>query len=138
MGNKEFIAGNFQKAVELFSKAIELDPTNHVLYSNRSGAYTSLHQYEQALQDAEKTIELNKTFAKVFSLFACIPLLWSQDVQGYSRKGAAYYGMHNYKEAILAYRAGLEVDPSNATMKADLANAEEALKQEERMPFVFF
>ena len=46
--------------------------------------------------------------------------------------------MHNYKEAILAYRAGLEVDPSNGPMKEDLANAEEALKQEESAPvFVF-
>ena len=65
LGNKEFTSNNFEKAIDLFPQAIELDPTNHVFYSNRSGAYMGLNQCDKALADAEKTIQVNPQFAKV-------------------------------------------------------------------------
>jgi stress-induced-phosphoprotein 1 len=39
-------------AVDAFTKAIELNPSDHVFYSNRSGAYASLQDYDSALEDA--------------------------------------------------------------------------------------
>lgn len=39
-------------------------PTDHILYSNRSGSYASLAKYDEALADAEKCISLNAGFAK--------------------------------------------------------------------------
>ena len=53
-GNKAFQAKDFDKAIELFSKGIELDPQNHVLYSNRSAAQAAKKQYAAAVEDAEK------------------------------------------------------------------------------------
>ena len=40
-GNKAFSSGKFREAIEHFSAAINLDPSNHVLYSNRSASYVS-------------------------------------------------------------------------------------------------
>ena len=37
-GNAAFSAGSFEEAIEYFSKGIEADGSNHVLYSNRSAA----------------------------------------------------------------------------------------------------
>lgn len=37
-GNAAFAAGDFQAAIEHFSKGIDVDSANHVLYSNRSAA----------------------------------------------------------------------------------------------------
>jgi stress-induced-phosphoprotein 1 len=64
-GNEFFAKGDHKKAIESFTEAISLDPTNHVLYSNRAASHTSLRDFSNALLDAEKTIELNPSFVKV-------------------------------------------------------------------------
>ncbi|KZT26913.1 hypothetical protein NEOLEDRAFT_1042914, partial [Neolentinus lepideus HHB14362 ss-1] len=48
-GNKAFQAKDYDKAIELFNQAIELDPQNHVLYSNRSAANAGKRQWSKAL-----------------------------------------------------------------------------------------
>jgi stress-induced-phosphoprotein 1 len=65
LGNKAFSSGDFKTAVEKFSEAIDLDPSNHVLYSNRSASFASLRNYDQALDDANKTVELKSDWPKV-------------------------------------------------------------------------
>lgn len=50
LGNEQFKGGNYAKAIEHFSKAINLE-ANHVLYSNRSACYCGLRQYQEALDD---------------------------------------------------------------------------------------
>ena len=50
---------NFNKAIRRLTDAINLAPTNHVLYLNRSTAYASLSCFSVALTDAEKIVELN-------------------------------------------------------------------------------
>ncbi|CAK9194777.1 unnamed protein product [Sphagnum troendelagicum] len=106
-GNAAFSAGKFEEAVGYFAEAIALSPDNHVLYSNRSAAYASLHKYEDALKDAKKTVELKSNWAK-----------------GYSRLGAAYVGLGQLNEAIDSYKQGLQHEPANEALKSGLADAE--------------
>ena len=58
----------YDEAVKLYSDAIELEPGNHVLYSNRSAAYSKQECYVDALQDAESTIRIKKDWPKVTSI----------------------------------------------------------------------
>ena len=44
--------------VEQFTAAIEADPTNHILYSNRSGAHAAMGAFTPALLDANKCIDI--------------------------------------------------------------------------------
>ena len=57
-GNKAFAAKDYDKAIALFSDAIKLDPSNHVLYSNRSAAHAGNREWEAALEDAEAVCAL--------------------------------------------------------------------------------
>src|SRR3990167_6498588 len=74
-GNAAMAQNNFVDAVKYYSDAIALDPNNYVLYSNRSAAQVSLGNFEDALQDGEKTVSINPGWGKVlqhhkyFSLF---------------------------------------------------------------------
>ncbi|CAJ0913266.1 4209_t:CDS:10, partial [Entrophospora sp. SA101] len=110
-GNTAFTNKEYEKAIDFFSKAIELDPSNHVLYSNRSASYASLKQYDDALKDADKTIELKKRLAKSIII----------------RKGAALHGMGRLEEARETYKEGLTHDPNNQQLKKALEEVETAL-----------
>jgi stress-induced-phosphoprotein 1 len=66
-----------------------------------------MKQYEKALEDAEKCLQLNQGFAR-----------------GYQRKGTALFYLDKLDEAIETYENGLQVDPNNAALKNDLKSAE--------------
>lgn len=63
-GNKAFAKGNFALAAESFTLAINLDPNNHVYYANRSAALLKMGKLEDALDDADRAIKLNRFYAK--------------------------------------------------------------------------
>ncbi|KAK4552855.1 Hsp90 cochaperone [Recurvomyces mirabilis] len=112
-GNKLFASKDFTGAVEKFSEAIELQPDNHVLYSNRSGAYASLKDFEQALEDANKTTEIKPDWAK-----------------GWGRKGTAMHGVGDLVGAVDAFEEALKLDPANAQAKSGLESVKRAIDAE--------
>lgn len=44
--------------------AINIDPNNHILYSNRSAAYLQAGNYQNALEDAQKCVTIDPNFSK--------------------------------------------------------------------------
>ncbi|XP_013179357.1 PREDICTED: stress-induced-phosphoprotein 1 [Papilio xuthus] len=103
-GNAALASGDFDVAVRHYTEAINLDPSNHVLYSNRSAAHAKAENYVAALEDANKTVSLNPTWSK-----------------GYSRKGSALAYLGRFEEAIATYEKGLELEPGNQQLATGLA-----------------
>lgn len=106
-GNEAFKAGKYMEAAQLFSEAIKINPSDGILYSNRSGAYASMNMYQEALADATQCVALKPDWPK-----------------GYSRKGLALYKLGRMQEAKVAYEEGLRIDPNNETLKAGLREVE--------------
>lgn len=50
--------GDYDKAIEDYTKAIELDPTFAVAYYRRGGVWESKGDYDKAIADYEKAVEL--------------------------------------------------------------------------------
>ena len=77
-GNKHLQAQEFDEAIAAYTEAINLDPKDHVFFSNRSAAYLSKGDAKSALSDAERCITLNGSWPKGYSrkgsliLFCCI------------------------------------------------------------------
>mmetsp|Transcript_4006 Transcript_4006/g.4905 ORF Transcript_4006/g.4905 Transcript_4006/m.4905 type:complete len:255 (+) Transcript_4006:136-900(+) len=63
-GNAAYKARDFSTAVNLYSEAIDLDPENHLLYSNRAAANLVLENFEDVAQDCKKCLELEPDFIK--------------------------------------------------------------------------
>lgn len=109
IGNKHLQAGEFDLAIENYTKAIELDGSNHVFYSNRSAAYLSKGDATNALADGKKCTEVNPSWAK-----------------GYSRHGAALHALKKYDEAVSVYKQGLEIAPTDAGLLGGLDEVNKA------------
>lgn len=65
LGNTAARNQKYEEAVLHYTQAIKLEPTNYALYSNRSFAFLKIQQYYFAMEDANETIRLNPTWAKV-------------------------------------------------------------------------
>jgi len=109
-GNTAFSTKDWKTAVNEFTAAIELDPTDHVFYSNRSGCHANLGDYETALKDGRKCVETKPDWAK-----------------GYSRVGLALYQMKKFEEAKAEYEKGLKIAPDNATLQGGLRQCDQAI-----------
>lgn len=62
-GNKNFQSGNFQLAATFYTKAIECTREDtlekSVYYKNRAAAYIKLNDFEKAVKDADKALEIS-------------------------------------------------------------------------------
>lgn len=118
LGNKAFAAKDYDKAIDLFSQAIAIDPKNHVLWSNRSAAKAGKKDWSAALADADQVRSNNNIIAtpNLTERVQCVKLnpAWGK---GWARKGAALHGAGNYDEAIAAYNKGIEYEDSPALRK---------------------
>lgn len=99
-GNKFFRSQNYEKANELYSEAITLDPDCPVLYSNRSACQLMLKKYDESLLDAVKSLELDGTFVK-----------------GYLRKGKVELILGNGEGSLQTFKEGLKIDPNDKNLK---------------------
>jgi small glutamine-rich tetratricopeptide repeat-containing protein alpha len=66
-GNAHMSGKNYAQAIDSYTKAIALDPTNPVYYSNRAAALASKNDHLSAVSDAEKAIEVDPSFVKAYS-----------------------------------------------------------------------
>lgn len=99
-------SGDFATAVALYTDALQLDPTNHILYSNRSAARLKQGLFAQALQDATAARDLCPTWPKA-----------------YYRQGVALQCLGRHGEALAAFSSGLAQDPTSQQLLAALVEA---------------
>ncbi|XP_047506803.1 stress-induced-phosphoprotein 1 [Pieris napi] len=97
LGNKFFKKGDYSTAMKHYTEAIQRNPDDPKLYSNRAACYTKLAAFDLGLRDCEKCCKLDPKFIK-----------------GWIRKGKILQGMQQHSKALTAYQKALELDPSNA------------------------
>ena len=102
-GNSSLTSGDYETAINKYTEAIKLDPTQSTFYCNRAAAYSKREEHEKAIIDAEKAIALDSKYANA-----------------YSRLGFAFWSLNKIEEARDAYKKGLIACPGNKSLTESL------------------
>lgn len=121
-GNAAFKAGRFQEAIDTYSKALEVDPsnknTNSKILQNRALCQTRLKNWIPAIEDCDKALELDPGYTKARKTRA---------------KALGESG--NWEEAVREYKAIHEANPSEPGIAKEIRNAELELKKSKRKDY---
>lgn len=112
-GNKAFAAHDWNTAIELYSKAIELNDKEPTFYANRAQAYLKTEAFGYAIADATKAIELNPSFIKA-----------------YYRRAVARTAILQPKEAAKDFQTCVKIEPGNKDAKLKLVECQKMLRQQ--------
>ncbi|CAI8505562.1 unnamed protein product [Hanseniaspora opuntiae] len=107
--DQAFKSKQYTEAIELYKQAISLSTDNvekSRIYSNMSAANYSAMNFEDALNDAKSSFEIDPLFSKA-----------------YGRAANACLGLGKHDEAIEHYQQYLRLDPNSAVAKKGLEDA---------------
>ena len=121
-----------QKAIDNYTKAIELNPKDAAAYYNRGRAYYNLGQYQKAIDDYTKAIELDPNCMEAYYSRGCaydsleeyrkaiedynkVIELDPQSSEGYFKRGYAYYYLGEHSQALEDFYKAAELDPDYAS-----------------------
>ncbi|CAF9905579.1 MAG: hypothetical protein GOMPHAMPRED_003270 [Gomphillus americanus] len=114
-GNAAMQQKDYPTAIELYSKAINVDPTNPIYLSNRAAAYSASNQHAQASSDAELAVAADPKYTKAWS-----------------RLGFARFALGDAKGSMEAYQKGIEYEGNGGSdaMKKGFETAKKKVEEE--------
>jgi len=98
--------GDFDKAVDFYTRALSYDKKNPDIYKNLSMTYRHKKDFDKALETAEKSASINP-----------------EDTESKILLGNIYFETGKYDEAVAAYRDVLEKSPDNARVLYNMGSA---------------
>ncbi|KAF4527296.1 hypothetical protein B566_EDAN001070 [Ephemera danica] len=103
---------DYAKAIALYSKAIELNPTIAAYYGNRSLAFLKTESFGYALNDASKALELDKSYVK-----------------GYYRRAAAHMSLGKFKLALKDFETVTKARPNDKDARTKFNECNKIVKK---------
>ncbi len=101
---------NYEKAIEYYSKAIELIDINAIGFHKRAKDYLMLSEYEKALKDSDQSIRLDSKYYY------------------YGLRGTIKYYLNDYGGAINDFKKSIEINSENANAYYFLGVVNEEVK----------
>jgi Flp pilus assembly protein TadD len=130
----------FAEAIELYAKAIELNPSFAEAWNNRGVARNKSGRPLEALSDYDRALELDPAFVEVFNNRAAVRAGLGQSAEAladcasaerlnpacaavYNTRATVYHRLGRLDEAIRDYRRAIELDPELVEAYYNRANA---------------
>lgn len=121
-GNASFKAGRYQEAVDTYTQALAVDPsnknTNSKIWQNRALCNSRLKQWKAAIADCDKALELDPSYTKARKTRA---------------KALGESG--NWEEAVRDLKALHEANPAEPGLAKEIRDAELELKKSKRKDY---
>lgn len=129
--------GQYEKALGLFGKAIDLDPAMTETYNNLGLTYTEINEEEKATEAFKKAISLNPELAAAYNNLGYVFYrlgsykeaieMYNEAIgrsndssSAYTNLGNAYYKLEKIEDAIDAWKKALALDPANEKARRNL------------------
>ncbi|KGL98710.1 Sperm-associated antigen 1, partial [Charadrius vociferus] len=109
-GNEAFAVGDYVEAVSYYTRSISVIPTA-AAYNNKAQAEIKLQDWDSALQDCEKVLDMEPG-----------------NIKALMRRATVHNQLQNYQAAIEDLNKVLCVEPENAIAKKNLLEIEKKLK----------
>lgn len=110
--NKLFTTGKYDKALDIYSQAIEVNPYVASYYGNRSFCNIKLECFGSALQDANQALKLDPKYVK-----------------GYYRRASANMALGKFKLSIRDYESVLKARPNDKDAKMKFTECKKIVHQ---------
>ncbi len=98
--NKLFLKEDFPGAIGMYSQALEKDPQNIQVLTNRAACYINTQEPAMALEDCKTARTVRLDWPKTFF-----------------REGEAYFQLKEYPDAASSFWEALKLDPGNKAYK---------------------
>uniref|UniRef100_A0A674HI52 Sperm associated antigen 1 n=1 Tax=Taeniopygia guttata TaxID=59729 RepID=A0A674HI52_TAEGU len=109
-GNEAFASGDYVEAVTYYTRSLSVIPTAAV-YNNKAQAEIKLQDWDNALEDCEKVLDMEPG-----------------NIKALMRRATVHSHLQNYQTAIEDLNKVLSVEPKNTNAKKRLLELEEKLK----------
>jgi len=130
-GNVYFTNGQYDKAIDFFTRSIELRPDDMQTYYNRGITYSRMQEYEKAIRDLTMVAQRCPTEAYVFNSrgkaftnvldyasatrdFDHAIALDPDFADAYNNRGLVYRAMQDVERAFTCYNKAIELAPDFA------------------------
>ena len=116
-GNAAMQQKNYPSAIDLYTRALSLSPSNPIYLSNRAAAYSASSQHALAAQDAELAVAADPSYTKAWS-----------------RLGLAKFVLGDARASMEAYQAGIEAEGKGGSeaMRKGFETAKKRVQELER------
>ncbi|EHK49175.1 uncharacterized protein TrAtP1_000223 [Trichoderma atroviride] len=116
-GNAAMAQKDYASAIDLYTQALALHPSNAVFLSNRAAAHSAARDHESARVDAEAAVAIDPTYTKAWS-----------------RLGLARFALGDPKGSMEAYQKGIEYEGNGGSepMKKGFETAKRRVDEEQQ------
>lgn len=109
-GNQFFKDGQFDSAIECYTRAMDADPYNPVPPTNRAASFYRLKKFAVAESDCNLAIALDSKYVKA-----------------YIRRAATRTALEKHQEALEDYEMVLKLDPANSEAQTEVQKLQQEL-----------
>jgi DnaJ family protein C protein 7 len=121
-GNADFKAGRWQAAIQKYTDALDIDPSNKSmnakLLQNRAQCKIKLKQYDEAIADCERATSLDPGYNKARRT-----------------KANAFGQAGRWEDSVREWKALQELEPEDAGIRKEIRKAELELKKSQRKDY---
>ena len=116
LGNVQFKNQNYTSAIEYYTRGIEMNPSEPVLYANRATCYKCLGKYKESVTDYKKAVQLNP-----------------RNTKNMRKLSTVYIILGNFGEAQMLLQKCCNLEPEDSTHYYELNRAKKMVEDFEKI-----